>query len=164
MITLRPIKQSDIIAITCWPSYRGDHEQMDYALRENGWLEEFSRKAGTWCYLAEANQESIGFTILSTTGKKEAEVRIAVHPARTGQGFGKEIMSAILNLGFSQLKLDLIHLIVRKNNFPAIGLYKKLGFKIIGECTQIIQGRLIEFFTMDIPKPEFQNQTNRGDR
>ncbi|MBF0550090.1 MAG: GNAT family N-acetyltransferase [Deltaproteobacteria bacterium] len=136
---------------------------MDYALRENGWLAEFSRTGGTWCYLAEANQESIGFSILSTTGSKEAELRIAVHPARTGQGFGQEIMSATMNLAFSQLDFDLVHLIVRKNNFPAIGLYKKLGFKTLGECTLMIQGQLIEFFKMDIRKPEFQNQTTSGD-
>ncbi|MBF0474913.1 MAG: GNAT family N-acetyltransferase [Deltaproteobacteria bacterium] len=163
MITLRLIKPCDIQVITCWPGYRGGYAQMDYALRENGWLEEFSRKPGTWCYLAEANQESIGFSILSTTGHKEAELRIAVHPARIGQGVGKEIMSATMKLGFSQLEFDLVHLIVRKNNFPAIGLYKKLGFNTLGECTQIVQGRLIEFFEMNIRKREFQNQTSRGD-
>jgi diamine N-acetyltransferase len=41
--------RSDIAAITHWPPCGAGFVQMDYALRENGWLEEFSEKPGTWC-------------------------------------------------------------------------------------------------------------------
>ncbi|MGC9197193.1 MAG: hypothetical protein ACP5IL_17365 [Syntrophobacteraceae bacterium] len=45
--------------------------------------------------------------------------------------------------------------IARKNNFPAIRLYDRLGFKNRGECTLFIQERLVEFFKMEIDKQEF---------
>ncbi len=40
MIQLRPIIPEDISEIN-WPPYLGGFEQMDYALRNNGWLDEF---------------------------------------------------------------------------------------------------------------------------
>jgi len=51
--------------------------------------------------------------------KGEAEFRIAIHPHLTGMGFGRQVAIATLKIGFLKLKMDRIHLIVRKNNYPA---------------------------------------------
>ncbi len=164
MIRLRPMEKSDIAAITRWPPYRAGFAQMDYALRENGWLEEFSEKPGTWCYIAVAEREPVGFSILSTTKKGEAEFRIALHPDWTGRGVGTKIAWSTLEQGFLRLGFDLIRLIVRKNNLPARALYEKLGIEVSGECTGLVQGQSIEFFEMSIDKQRFQHQTTRQDR
>jgi len=164
MISLRPMGKSDIEAVAHWPPYGAGFAQMDYALKENGWLEEFSEKPGTWCYMAVAGREAVGFSILSTMEKGEAEFRIALHPNRTGRGFGTKIALATLEQGFLRLGFDSIRLIVRKNNLPAKALYEKLGIEISGECPRLIKGQPIEFFEMSIDRQRFQHQTTGQER
>jgi hypothetical protein len=61
MIRLRPLRGSDVSLIAEWPPYPGDMEQMDYALREKGWLEEFRQKPDTSSYAVEDDGDLIGF-------------------------------------------------------------------------------------------------------
>ncbi len=161
-ISLRPLRPDDIADINLWPSYRDCYAQMDYALRTNGWLDEYYNKPGAWIYVAEANRGPLGFILLVMTDTTQAEIRIAMHPGKTGQGFGKKIMLTVMEMGFSKLGLDLIHLVVRKNNFPALRLYEKLGFTDRGECTLIIEGMPVHFFRMDIRRENFLIQTRKG--
>ena len=51
----------------------------------------------------------------------------------SGKGFGTEACQLLMNFGFEELKLKEINLSVYKDNFPAVGLYKKLGYNITGE-------------------------------
>jgi ribosomal protein S18 acetylase RimI-like enzyme len=150
MVELRLITEEDFAEIETWPPYEREFEQMDYALRHGGWLDEYANRAETWIYVAESDKQRVGFTLLSVTAGKEAEFRIAVHPQWTGMGFGRQIARAILKIGFLNLKMDRIYLIVRKNNYPAMELYESLGFKRTGESTHLIQGHPIEFFDMDV--------------
>jgi diamine N-acetyltransferase len=155
MVSLRPITEEDFSEIETWPSYEHEFEQMDYALRQGGWLDEYKNRAETRIYIAESDKRSVGFTLLSTTATGEAEFRIAVHPHRTGMGFGREIALEILKIGFLKLKMDRIYLIVRKNNYPAMKLYESLGFRKTGESIHAIQGQPIEFFDMDVTMETF---------
>jgi len=155
MIELRSIRPEDVGEIKNWPSYSDGFEQMDYALREHGWLDEFRRHPHTWIYIAEFNRQVIGFSLLSITAVGEAEFRIVIHPHQTGKGLGKQVTLVTLKMGFRQLNLDRIHLIVRKNNHPAAKLYKSLGFSITGESIHLIQGKRIEFTGMAMTKEKF---------
>ena len=49
-----------------------------------------------------------------------------------GKGIGKEMIRKILELAYSSLKLRKIYLKVLNDNFRAISLYDKIGFKKIG--------------------------------
>jgi RimJ/RimL family protein N-acetyltransferase len=102
------------------------------------------------------NREIIGFSLLSCTSEKAAEFRIAIHPHKTGAGLGKEVVRATLKIGFQQLNLDRIYLIVRKNNPQAATLYERLGFAITGESVHAIQGKPIEFTDMEMTKARFR--------
>jgi nicotinamidase-related amidase/RimJ/RimL family protein N-acetyltransferase len=164
MINLRTIKKEDVTEIECWPAYKQGFEQMDYALRAGGWLTEYSTKSNTWIYAAESDKQIVGFSLLSVTAKGEAEFRIAIHPHRTGLGFGRETTLATLRKGFGELNMDRIYLIVRKNNYAAMKLYEGLGFKKNGESTHSIQGKPIEFFDMDISKDIFRDPKYEGDK
>ena len=44
MFTLRPITSDDIAIIREWPPYPPEFRDLDYALREGGWLDEYRRK------------------------------------------------------------------------------------------------------------------------
>ena len=75
---------------------------------------------------------------------------------------GKWSWWPILEKGFSDPGLNRIDLIVRKNNLPAMKLYRKLGFVARGESRHVIQGRSIDFFDMDISREDFVKLRNRG--
>lgn len=151
---LRSLSGSDVNQIGQWPPYPGDMEQMDYALREKGWLYEFLQKPGTSCYAVEEDGDLIGFTILAKTGEKDAEFRIALRADKTGLGLGASITRMTLRKGFEDLGLHRIHLIVRKNNMRGIKLYQRLGFVDRGECRKEIQGTPVDFRLMDICRKE----------
>ena len=158
MIQLRPISAEDIAEIKNWPPYLGEFEQMDYALRDNGWLDEFRDRSKTWVYAVVFRKNRVvGFSLLSVTAGEEAEFRIAIHPGWTGKGLGKEVTLATLKTGFRHLNLAKIHLIVRKNNPRASQLYKSIGFVITGESIHTIQGKDIEFIDMDMTREQFEN-------
>ncbi len=155
MIVLRPIGPEDIAEIRKWPSYSDGFEQMDYALREHGWLDEFWQRPNTWMYIARLMKHAIGFSLLSITSTGEAEFRIAIHPHHTGKGLGKQVTLATLTTGFRALNLAKINLIVRKNNSRASKLYEGIGFTTTGESVHAIQGKDIEFIDMVMTKEKF---------
>ena len=157
MIDLRPMTERDAAEIRTWPVYSQRFEQMDYALRHGGWLDEFRNKYNTHIYLAVSEEQTVGFSLLSVTANGESEFRIAVHPQHTGVGFGRAITLATLQTGFRELNMERIYLIVRQNNHPAMKLYESLGFKRTGESTHAIQGQPIRFYDMDIDRETFGN-------
>ncbi|MHB8232217.1 MAG: GNAT family N-acetyltransferase [bacterium] len=149
-IFLRDLLPDDISAVADWPSYPPCFGELDYALRDRGWLPEYFNKPDTKCYAAEYSDELIGFAILSKTSETEAEFRIALKPDKTGKGFGKIITTMVLEDGFLNMNINRIHLIVRKNNPRAIRLYKNTGFAERGECIKEIEGKEAAFLVMDI--------------
>ncbi|MCX5869618.1 MAG: GNAT family N-acetyltransferase [Deltaproteobacteria bacterium] len=155
MLRIRPLESSDIVMIKGWPSYVGDMEQMDFALREAGWLDEFRLRPGTFSYVAEQDAELIAFTMLGKTDTTGAEFRIAVRADRTSQGLGEGIAILTLRCGFQEHRFSRIHLIVRKNNGRAIRLYRRVGFSEQGECQREIRGVTVDFWLMGIEQEEF---------
>ena len=155
MLRIRPLQSSDIDIIKRWPPYVGDMEQMDFALREGGWLDEFRLRPGTFAYVAEQDAEPVAFTMLARTDVAEAEFRIAVRADRTGLGLGEGVVILTLRRGFHEHLLSRIHLIVRKNNGRAIRLYRRVGFSEQGECKREVRGQGVAFWRMGIEREEF---------
>lgn len=162
MIDLRPITTEDVTEISNWPPYTDEFAQMDYAVREHGWLDDYMGRPNTWIYIADSNKQIIGFSLLSITAEGEAEFRIAIHPHWIGTGLGREVALAILETGFQQLNLDQIYLIVRKNNPRAAKLYESIGFVTTGESVHAIQGKRVEFKDMVITKERFNSPNAPG--
>ncbi len=157
MIELRPVRAEDIDEIKNWPPYHRGFEQMDYALREHGWLDEFRDRPRTRIYAVALNNRIIGFSLLSVTSEENAEFRIAIHPAWTGRGLGRKVTLSTLKTGFRHLNLAKIHLIVRKNNPRASMLYRSNGFVTTGESVHTIQGKRIEFINMEMTREQFND-------
>ena len=155
MPSLRALREDDVLQIKGWPNYSSDMAQMDYALREGGWLEECRPRPDAFVYAVEEGDDLIGFTILMKTGAAEAEFRIALRPDKTGQGLGKSITLQTLQIGFGEHRFSRIHLIVRKNNCRGIMLYQRIGFVDCGECRKEIQGSPVDFRVMEMSREEF---------
>lgn len=158
---LREINDKDITNIKIWPSYPEEFKDLDYALRDSGWIDEYLGRDSTRIFVAEESGVAIGFTILSkdsaTSG--QAEFRIALNPDYLGQGLGKELIRMTLEKGFHKLGLQRIYLIVRKSNPRARRLYESCGFMETGECIKEIQGIMVDLFEMALEKQTFEMRT-----
>ena len=100
-----------------------------------------------------------GNTIVANTevelkGYKQSHVGkfgIAIRGGYRGIGLGKYVMAEVLRMAKKQLPgLKVFWLDVYENNKPAIALYKKMGFKIVGKIPKQIQckGKLIGEYIM----------------
>ena len=155
MIVLSIIEKTDILDVAEWPEYTGVHAQMNYAIKENGWLDSYCNNSNNYCYIAKSDGIRIGFSLLILNSSYEAEFRIIIHPDFIGSGYGGKIIRKTLQIGFSDHKLKAINLIVRKNNSIAKRLYLKHGFILSGEKREIIQDQYIDFYVMKIVKENF---------
>jgi len=161
MITLRPITFQDIMGIQRWPRYPAEFEDLDYALRKNGWLDEYCNKGGADVLIADDDGKLAGFSIIAREPGGGAEFRIALHPEQLGRGLGNEIARLSLAHGFSDPAIQTIRLIVRKNNPRAKRLYETLHFRKTGECIEEIQGKPVEFYAMEIDRETFAGRHER---
>ena len=161
MLTLRPITPNDIAIIWGWPSYPQEFRDLDYALREGGWLDEYRQKTGADILIADDNGEIAGFSIIAREPGGSAEFRIALHPEKLGQGIGKTIVHLSLAYGFSDIATTTIRLIVRKNNPRAKRLYEQLHFRQTGGCMEEIRGKPVEFDRMEIDRNTFFEEDMR---
>lgn len=76
-----------------------------------------------------------------------------------GKGIGEEATRLMLDFGFNAINLHHIWLRVFRFNKNAIGLYKKIGFKIIGAKreSRIIGDNKVDEILMDILRHEFES-------
>lgn len=140
---MRRATLQDKRTIARWPAYPEEFREIDYALRDNGWLDEFLGKA--WIYIAERDREPIAFSLLAMEKESEAEFRIALHADFLGKGLGRIVARRTIELGFHVHGLRRIHLIVRKNNLRARNLYESMGFQLSGSCIKVVDGCSVEF-------------------
>ncbi|HXX54540.1 MAG TPA: GNAT family protein [Methanoregula sp.] len=155
MIALRPVTPHDIAAIKQWPPYPPEFRDLDYALRDDGWLDEYAKKAGAEILIADDDGKVAGFSIIAEEPGGSSEFRIALHPELLGKGTGGTIAALTLAHGFSDPATRIIHLIVRKNNPRAKRLYERLHFRTAGECVRDVQGRPVAFYRMEIDRAAF---------
>jgi RimJ/RimL family protein N-acetyltransferase len=155
MAIIRRITDNDISIIKNSPQYPPEFEELDYALRDNGWLDEYHSKSGTDILLAEDNDRLVGFSILSKDTEDNTEFRIAILPRNLGKGYGKTIALLTLQHFYSSSESDTLWLIVRKNNPRAIKLYHSLNFRQTGECTEEVNGKMVDFYRMEINRQSF---------
>lgn len=158
---LREMNEQDIAVIKSWRAYPEEFKDLDYALREMGWIDQFLSKEETKIYTAKENGVIIGFTILSKEkgAGGQAEFRIALNPDMLGLGVGKMLTQMTLEKGFQELGLHEIYLIVRKNNHRAKRLYERFGFQYTGECRKEICGTMVDLFEMALEKEAFERRT-----
>lgn len=159
-VQLRFFMAKDEAAIEKWPAYPPEFEELDYALRKDGWIAEFRDQPDSRLYAAEQSGELIAFTLLSLSAQGEAEFRIALRADKIGQGLGRIIAGKTLEIGFDEIGLKRIHLVVRKNNPRAIKLYQQKSFSHCGECRMTINNMATDFLVMELLRKDFIRSTN----
>lgn len=144
----------DAGTIAAWPPYPAEFAELDYALRKDGWITDLHDQPDTLIHVAELSGELLAFTTLTTT-QGDAEFRIALRADMLGQGLGRILTKQTLAIGFHELGLQRIHLIVRKNNPRAIKLYQRMHFSHCGE-SQIIANKIpTDFLLMKLLARDF---------
>lgn len=154
-IQLRPFRTQDQIIIENWPAYPPEFAELDYALRKDGWIAEFHGQPDTWLYAAVQSGELIAFAIIFLTGQDEAEFSIALRPDKVGQGLGQIVTAKTLAIGFDEIGLKRIYLIVRRNNLRAIRLYQQQNFSHCGECQMTVNNIPTDFLMMELLRKDF---------
>jgi len=155
MFTIRPLAPADSTVIKSWPRYPEEFSGLDYALRNDGWLDHYPAGSGSDIFVGEECGEMVGFSILTRDNGNCPEFRIALHPAQLGRGYGRALTRRTLSWGFSRAGFCCIRLIVRKNNFRAQKLYEELGFTWTGECCEDICGEPVDFYRMELSRAAF---------
>ena len=158
MLALRPFRAADREEIRSWPPYPPAFAELDYALRDGGWIDEYGSRPGTDVFIAADGDAIVGFSLLEREPGEAAEFRIAVHPEQLGQGLGRRIALLTLARGFSDPAIGTIRLIVRKNNPRAERLYQSLGFRRTGECMRDVHGKPVAFYCMAISREQFRQE------
>ena len=74
----------------------------------------------------------VGYGGMYSAGSEGYVYNIAVREDFRGQKIGQAIIKKLVDYSFEK-NLEFLSLEVRASNIPAINLYKKTGFKIIGE-------------------------------
>ena len=156
MIALRPLTPSDLPCIQSWPPYPAEFRELDYAIRNGGWLDEYRTKRCTDILVADDGGEIAGFSLISREPGGMAEFRVALRPDRLGQGIGKAVARQTLAHAFSDPGIHAVRLIVRKNNPRARRLYEALQFRMTGECIEEVHGVPVEFLAMEIDRGTFK--------
>ncbi len=87
-------------------------------------------------YVALAVQETSGRTVgyagMLLAPDEGQIINVAVHPDARGQGLGRLLMQGLIAAA-REKKLAVLSLEVRAGNERAIGLYRSLGFSVVGQ-------------------------------
>lgn len=114
-----------------------------------------NKKKNKVLVIAEHDDQIIGLTDISLDRHRRNHIGIlgiSIRAGYRGIGLGKYIMEEVIKLTKTELnpKPRMIQLEVYANNKPAIGLYKRMGFKQVAKLPKQIQykGKLIDEIVM----------------
>jgi len=114
-----------------------------------------SRKKSKVLIIAEHNNQIVGLTDISLDRHRRNHIgifAISIRAGYRGNGLGKHIMEEVIKLAKTELKPTpkMLQLEVYANNKPAIGLYKKMGFKQVAKLPKQVQwkGKLMDEIVM----------------
>jgi RimJ/RimL family protein N-acetyltransferase len=152
---LRRIQQADLAALLPWVRTREEMVQwsgpwnFDFPLDEQQLSRFFLKEAlddsihrMQFIALDEDTKEPVGQIGFSRIWSRTAAGHVGpviVAPARRGTGIGLGMMREVLRIGFQELHLHRIELVVFDFNKPAISCYEKAGFRTEGLMREIVR-------------------------
>jgi ribosomal-protein-alanine N-acetyltransferase len=97
---------------------------------------QIDQKSDTRVLVAYLNGDLVGYLILAVRATWGHINRIAVHPARQGQGFGRELMAVAIS-DMAHLGARTVGLNTQSDNVRSQRLYESFGFGRTGESFRI---------------------------
>ncbi|WP_192497292.1 N-acetyltransferase [Halospina sp. K52047b] len=133
---VRAAQQSDLLTVLGWVN--GEHECLMWAgpnirypaTPETAWrdMEAFDENAYV---LVDPASKVVGFgQVLSRGGNALHLARLIVEPRLRGQGVGRDLCAALVDIGYASQPAEYFTLNVYESNRAAVRLYQALGFEI----------------------------------
>jgi RimJ/RimL family protein N-acetyltransferase len=165
-ISLRPVEEADLDWIrqlrndeSTWPSL-GDPRPLKRG-RQEAWLAGVDASASQHYFVALDDRGTrLGLIRMDEQDLVNRSVRIGldVVPELRGKGWGFRIYGALLAYVFDYLGVHRVWLLVLATNKPALGLYKKLGFRLEGRQRQAVwrAGAWVDYLSMSILESDYR--------
>lgn len=130
----RKYRDLRLFALSDCPFAFQDDLEAEQQLPDKVWLQRLKEYS---IYFAEDADQLVGMAgFVRKTGSKMNHViqihGVYVRPEQRGQGIAQQLLQAIIDWARSQQGVRKINLGVVAVQRPALGLYQKLGFKIVG--------------------------------
>ncbi len=98
---------------------------------------ELLRKKGVWALIAKHGRRSgarrpVGFALYRQAAREGEILSIAVDPKFRRKAIGRRLMEAVIRKLYAE-RIDRVYLEVDAENRAATALYRKLGFRTVGE-------------------------------
>ncbi len=117
-----------------------------HELKENAFLDKISilSKSETGKYVViESNGKIVGHALLDPykleVTAHAVDLTVAIHEGHQGKGYGKAVITYLIEWAKANPKVEKIMLHVRSSNLTAISLYKKMGFVVEGVRVKLIK-------------------------
>jgi ribosomal-protein-alanine N-acetyltransferase len=120
---IKPLSLNDVAAMAVVEATAHSHPWSEAGLAEC--FGAFYRANGL--YLAQGNDELLGFSLIQQVVDEVSLLDICVSPAYQGKGFGKRLMLQLIDEA-KRRQGAVLMLEVRESNSSALGLYSCLGF------------------------------------
>lgn len=144
----RVLKESDAAILTkifSIPEYDMYFAENDTT--EDDWKERIPLFKTSHSYIITKAGTDIGWIKYNLCGNICILDIIVLMPEERGKGYGKEVVT---DLFAQNPKLKVIKLDVQQRNSSAIKFYQNLGFKIVSEETQFVNGKSVLYFNMEL--------------
>lgn len=141
-LVLRPIERKDIETIRLWRNIESTKKTfIDTRLisreMQVRWYENYQGNVADRMFMIELEQRAVGIIALYHIDEvtKQAEMgRLLIGDlSARGKSVGIKATKLLCEYGFNKLGLEKIKLEVFEDNFPALSVYEKIGFKKVSE-------------------------------
>ena len=146
LVQYRILKENDadfLTRIFSVPEYDTYFAENDTTVEE--WKDRLTLFETEHSYVISKNDRDIGWIMYTICGDICDLDIVVLLPQERNKGYGKEVFADLIakNPQVTTIKLD-----VQQRNKSAVGFYKKLGFKVIGEENQPVNGECVPYFNM----------------
>lgn len=97
---------------------------------------DYINKDGFFCIVKLDDSNIIGLCSLDKYRKGDIEVSYQFFPEYWGNGFGREAIEAIINLGFLNMKINTIIAVTQESNIKSRRLLESIGMTIIDKFVE----------------------------
>ncbi len=171
-LVMRPFKPEDAEKVISWVSQSPKDlfyfsSQFEFPLQKNTFLnyceKNFDAQSHVaFSFLDPQSQEHIGHCELKAISPKHLNSTIAhvlVCPTARGKGYGRRMLTQMLDYAFEKRGLNRVGLAVGTENTQAIQAYLKVGFQIEGLIRDVLrfEGEYFSLYQMGILKVSTQN-------